>query len=79
MARSLRASLMADAGGYRFLAGRYFSAHAIIWSSVGNSRHTRASACASRRWSVEGGGADTAGSAALAAGVAVAAGMVFAA
>jgi len=81
MARSLRASLMADAGGYRFLAGRYFSAHAIIWSSVGNSRHTRASACASRRRSVDGGGSDAAGGAAVApaAAAAVAAGAVFAA
>jgi hypothetical protein len=77
MARSLRASLMADAGGYRFLAGRYFSAHAIIWSSVGNSRHTRASACASRRRSVDRGGADTGG--AVTAAAAVAGGAVFAA
>jgi len=70
---------VADAGGYRFLAGRYFSAHAIIWSSVGNSRHTRASACASRRRSVDGGGSDTAGAVAPAAAAAVAAGAVFAA
>jgi len=69
---------VADAGGYRFLAGRYFSAHAIIWSSVGNSRHTRASACASRRRSVDGGGSDTAG-AAVAPAAAVAARAVFAA
>jgi uncharacterized membrane protein len=73
MARSLRASLMADAGAYRFLAGRYFSAHAITWSSVGNSRHTRASACASRRRSVDGGGAETSGGAAVTAGTAFAA------
>jgi hypothetical protein len=61
---------VADDGRYRLLAGRYFSAHAITWSSVGNSRHTRASACASRRRSVGAGGADTAGGGA-AAGAAV--------
>lgn len=79
MARSLRASLETDASGYRFLAGRYFSAQAITWSAVGNSRHTRASACASRRRSVAETGADAVGGAAIAAGAGVAVRAVFAA